>query len=98
MIRMEILIRDMSAATVKELDQKARNAGLSRQEFIKGYLERLAAVDAFRNEREEYASLVKNMAKIIGNNTEQMQKTMQILEDILEHVKEESKNGSRKTY
>ena len=66
---MEILIRDMSAATVKELDQK-----------------------------EEYASLVKNMAKIIGNNTEQMQKTMQILEDILEHVKEESKNGSRKTY
>ena len=98
MTRMEILIRDMSAATVKELDQKAKNAGLSRQEYLKGYLERLAAVDAFRNEREEYASLVKNMAKIIGNNTEQMQKTMQILEDILEHVKEESKNGSRKTY
>lgn len=98
MTRMEILIRDMSAATVKELDQKARNAGLSRQEYLKGYLERLAAVDAFRNEREEYASLVKNMAKIIGNNTEQMKKTMQMLEDILEHVKEESKNGSRKTY
>lgn len=95
---MEILIRDMSAATVKELDQKAKNVGLSRQEYLKGYLERLAAVDAFRNEREEYASLVKNMAKIIGNNTEQMQKTMQILEDILEHVKEESENGSRKTY
>lgn len=92
---MEILIRDISAATVKELDQKAKNAGLSRQEYLKGYLERLAAVDAFRSEREEYATLVKNMGLIIGNNTEQMRKTMQLFEDVLEFIKGDVNNGSR---
>lgn len=92
---MEILIRDISVATVKELDQKAKNAGLSRQEYLKGYLERLAAVDAFRSEREEYATLVKNMGLIIGNNTEQMRKTMQLFEDVLEFMKGDGDNGSR---
>lgn len=92
---MEILIRDISAATVKELDRKAKNAGLSRQEYLKGYLERLAAVDAFRSEREEYATLVKNMGLIIGNNTEQMRKTMQLFEDVLEFMKGDQNNGSR---
>lgn len=92
---MEILIRDISAATVKELDQKAKNAGLSRQEYLKGYLERLAAVDAFRSEREEYATLVKNMGLIIGNNTEQMRKTMQLFEDVLEFMKGDGDSGSR---
>lgn len=92
---MEILIRDISAATVKELDQKAKNAGLSRQEYLKGYLERLAAVDAFRSEREEYATLVKNMGLIIGNNTEQMRKTMQLFEDVLDFMKGDGDNGSR---
>ena len=92
---MEILIRDISSATVKELDQKAKNAGLSRQEYLKGYLERLAAVDAFRSEREEYATLVKNMGLIIGNNTEQMRKTMQLFEDVLEFMKGDGDNGSR---
>lgn len=92
---MEILVRDISAATVKELDQKAKNAGLSRQEYLKGYLERLAAVDAFRSEREEYATLVKNMGLIIGNNTEQMRKTMQLFEDVLEFMKGDQNNGSR---
>lgn len=92
---MEILVRDISAATVKELDRKAKNAGLSRQEYLKGYLERLAAVDAFRSEREEYATLVKNMGLIIGNNTEQMRKTMQLFEDVLEFMKGDQNNGSR---
>ena len=92
---MEILVRDISVATVKELDRKAKNAGLSRQEYLKGYLERLAAVDAFRSEREEYATLVKNMGLIIGNNTEQMRKTMQLFEDVLEFMKGDQNNGSR---
>lgn len=92
---MEILVRDISAATVKELDRKAKNAGLSRQEYLKGYLERLAAVDAFRSEREEYATLVKNMGLIIGNNTEQLRKTIQLLEDVSEFIKGDVNNGSR---
>lgn len=79
---MEIRVREMNAAVVKALDEKAAGLGMSRQKYLKEQLERLATVDAFREERNEYATLVKNMGIIIGNNTEQLQSVAELLEDI----------------
>lgn len=79
---MEIMIREMNAAVVKALDEKAAGLGMSRQKYLKLQLERLATVDVFREERNEYATLVKNMGIIIGNNTEQLQSVAELLEDI----------------
>lgn len=79
---MEIRIREMNAAVVKALDGKAAGLGMSRQKYLKVQLERLAMVDAFREERNEYATLVKNMGIIIGNNTEQLQSVAELLEDV----------------
>lgn len=85
---MEILIRNLEEATVKTLDKKAEKAGMSRQEYLLMYLNRLAAVDAYREEREEYSTLVKNMGVIIGNNTEQLSKVAELIEDIAEKMEE----------
>lgn len=85
---MEILIRNLEEATVKTLDRKAEKAGMSRQEYLLMYLNRLAAVDAYREEREEYSTLVKNMGVIIGNNTEQLSKVAELIEDIAEKMEE----------
>ena len=81
---MDIVIRNISEATAKALSSKARRAGLSRQEFLLNYLNRLAVVDAYREEREEYATLVKNMGIVVGNNTEQMQRVAELIEDLLD--------------
>lgn len=83
---MEIKIRNLSEATVRTLNQKAKKAGLSRQAYLQDHLERLAAVDAYRNEREEYSTLVKNMAVVIGNNTEQLAKVADFMEEIMDKI------------
>lgn len=78
----DVLIRNLEESTIKTLDNKAKKAGMSRQEYLLMYLNRLATVDAYREERGEYSTLVKSMGVIIGNNTEQLQKAAELMEDI----------------
>lgn len=85
---MDILIRGLGRATVKTLDEKAAKAGMSRQEYLLMYLNRLAAVDAYREEREEYSSLVKNIGTVIGNNTDQLLKVAELMEEIVDRLEE----------
>lgn len=85
---MDILIRGLGRATVNTLDEKAAKAGMSRQEYLLMYLNRLAAVDAYREEREEYSSLVKNIGTVIGNNTEQLLKVAELMEEIVDRLEE----------
>lgn len=85
---MEIVIRNVSEATAKALSSKARKAGMSRQEYLLNYLNRLAVVDAYREEREEYATLVKNIGTVVGNNTEQLQRVADLMEDLIEKMEE----------
>lgn len=91
---MDIVIRNVSEATGKALSNKARKAGMSRQEYLLNYVNRLAMVDAYREEREEYATLVKNMGAIVGNNTEQLQKVVELMEDLRDKV-EEMRDGGK---
>lgn len=81
---MEILIRNLEPATVRTLDEKAAKAGMSRQEYLLMQLNRMAAADAFHEERREYSTLVKNMGLVIKNNTEQLQEVADLLQDVLE--------------
>ncbi len=81
---MEILIRNLEPATVRTLDEKAAKAGMSRQEYLVMQLSRMAAADAFHEERREYSTLVKNMGLVIKNNTEQLQEVAELMQDILE--------------
>ncbi len=85
---MEILIRNLEESTVNTLDKKAQKAGMSRQEYLLMHLNRLAVVDAYREEREEYSTLVKNIGVIIGNNTEQLQKVAELMEEITDKMED----------
>lgn len=44
----DILVRDLSDAVIAALEKRATAAGMSRQQFVAGELERLALVDAPR--------------------------------------------------
>lgn len=78
---MNILIRNVNESTLKSIDNKAKKAGMSRQEYLILQLNRMAAVDAYREEREEYATLVKNMSVVIENNTEILGRAAELLQD-----------------
>ncbi len=83
---MDVLIRNLEESTARTLDKKAQRAGMSRQEYLLMHLNRLASVDAYQEERGEYSTLVKNMGVIIGNNTEQLQKAVELMEDIKDEL------------
>ena len=84
----DILIRAVDDTVAKALSQKAKKVGMSRQEYILMHLNRLATVDAYREEREEYSTLVKNMGAIIGNNTDHLQRVIELMEEIEEKMEE----------
>lgn len=79
---MEIKIRDLAPSTVKSLDEKAKRNGMSRQQYLKNVIEKVANVDSFYDERNEYVSLVKIMETIVGHNTEVLQDYRESMERI----------------
>ena len=79
---MDIILRNLEASTVKSLDEKAKRNGMSRQQYLKSVVEKVANVDAFYDERNEYVSLVKIMETIVGHNTEVLQYYRETLERI----------------
>ncbi|MGN0496929.1 MAG: hypothetical protein ACI4GW_11940 [Lachnospiraceae bacterium] len=83
---MDIIIRDLDPATVRSIDEKAKQIHISRQQYLLQQINRMATVDVFREERDEYSTLVKNIAKIIGQNTEQLNDFTKTLEELKEMI------------
>jgi hypothetical protein len=66
---MDIKIRNLDVRTVKCLDQLAKQKGLSRQEFLKNYLETLSITTSLQEKEDKYVSLVNQMAFVLKENT-----------------------------
>jgi len=71
---MEIKVRNIDPSTVASLDEKASARGLSRNEYLKRMLEKMATVDSWYEERNEYESLVKSLEGIIRHNSQELQR------------------------
>lgn len=66
---MEIKIRNLDATTVKTIDELANEKGLSRQEFLKNYLETLSIATSIQEQEEKYVTLVNQIAFVLKENT-----------------------------
>lgn len=84
LLKVKITIRNVDETTAKVLSHKAAKAGMSRQEYLLMQLNRMASVDAFMDARNEYATLVKNIAGVIAENTEQLQRFADCMENFEE--------------
>lgn len=85
---MEIKIRNLSETTVKELDFQAKKKGLSRQEYLKVYVEKLAMSNLVLETESKYETLVKKILGIVElnmkslkDNTELFNLTIKSLEE-----------------
>lgn len=85
---MDIIIRDVDPAIIRSIDEKAKKIKLSRQQYLLQQINRMATIDVFHEERDEYSTLVKNMAVIIGHNTDQLKQFTQEMETLKYLIKE----------
>ena len=66
---MDIKIRNIDAITIKKIDEIAKEKGLSRQQFLKNYIETLSVLGAIKESETKYVDLVNQLSFLIKENT-----------------------------
>lgn len=66
---MEVKIRNLDVKTVQRIDEIAKQKGLSRQQFLKNYVETLSVLDTIKNNEDKYIDLVNQLSFLIKENT-----------------------------
>lgn len=86
---MNVTVRNLDAGVVMKLNEIAKKQGLSREEFLRTYLENLAVLDEMKKLDLKYAELVREMAVIIDNNTKVLKKVNDTLSEYVDNKREE---------
>ena len=66
---MNIIIRDLDAKSVQKLDEISKGKGLSRQQFLKNYIESLSVLGVLKESESKYIDLVNQLSFLIKENT-----------------------------
>ena len=66
---MEIKIRNLDVITIQRIDEVAKEKGLSRQQFLKNYIETLSVIDIIKDSETKYVDLVNQLSFLIKENT-----------------------------
>ena len=86
---MNVTVRNLDAGVVMKLNEIAQKQGLSREEYLRTYLENLAVLDEMKKLDLKYAELVREMAVIIDNNTKVLKKVNDTLSEYVDNKREE---------
>lgn len=86
---MNVTVRNLDAGVVMKLNEIAKKQGLSREEYLRTYLENLAVLDEMKKLDLKYAELVREMAVIIDNNTNALKKVNDTLSKYVDNKREE---------
>ena len=86
---MNVTVRNLDAGVVMKLNEIAKKQGLSREEYLRTYLENLAVLDEMKKLDLKHAELVREMAVIIDNNTKVLKKVNDTLSEYVDNKREE---------
>lgn len=87
---MDILIRNLSSGAVATIDEKAKRQGLSRNEYLKVYLETLSVLDSLKESESRYTIILNKVIKVLEYNSLAIKKFCEVnLLDLEEIIKEE---------
>ena len=86
---MNVTVRNLDAGVVMKLNEIAKKQGLSREQYLRTYLENLAVLDEMKKLDLKYAELVREMAVIIDNNTKVLKKVNDTLSEYVDNKREE---------
>ncbi|MFF2241669.1 hypothetical protein ACFVUU_26510 [Bacillus thuringiensis] len=79
---MNVLIRDLDASLVKQIDELAKTKKISRQEFLHRYISNLAVLQDMKDLQDKHIELQKQSMILIKQNTQTMNRMLQVIEDI----------------
>lgn len=65
----EVRIRNVDAAAIAKIDELAAKRGMSRNAYLKQYIENLAVLEELKELDNRYASLVNIVAEAMEQNT-----------------------------
>lgn len=63
---MEIKVRNIDPVAVKKIDELARSKKLSRNEFLKIYLEKLSVLDNLNENERRFEASLSDVRKVLG--------------------------------
>lgn len=66
---MNIIIRDIDVKSLQKLDEIAKGKGVSRQQFLKNYIETLSVLGVIKESETRYVDLVNQLSFLIKENT-----------------------------
>jgi hypothetical protein len=70
---MDIIIRSLDTQSIQKLDEIAKAKGLSRQQFLKNFIETLSLIDTLEENNNKYVDLVNQLSFVITENTNVLQ-------------------------
>ncbi|ANC23036.1 hypothetical protein WR52_30510 (plasmid) [Bacillus cereus] len=79
---MNVLIRDLDASLVKRIDELAKAKKISRQEFLHRYISNLAVLQDMKDLQDKHIELQKQSMILMKQNTQTMNRMLQVIEDI----------------
>src|SRR5699024_7780302 len=81
---MDIVIRNINPSTVQDIDEKARDMDMSRQEYLKDMLENLTILEQINNREREYRVYLDKMYQMMKLTRDQLEKNTNTLNQLME--------------
>ncbi len=76
---MELKIRNVDAGAVARIDEVAKKKGMSRNQYLKVYIENLAVLGELKAMENKYELLLNKISKIIENNTDELERIREFI-------------------
>lgn len=86
---MEIKVRGVDPAAVKKIDELAKTKGISRNEFLKIYLENLSVLNSLKNSQVRFEEALSTVGMLLKNQQKEMigvQHELAEMRKIISHV------------
>lgn len=80
---MEIKIRNLEPATVKKIDELAKQKGISRQEYLKSHLESFAVSGLHSDIIDRYEKQLQVNNMLLEKNTQTMNEMIEIFKELM---------------
>lgn len=80
----DILLRNINPSIVKELDEKAKKIGLSRQQFMKDIIENYTILNNINDREMEYRNHLEKATKMMAVVGEQLEKNTEVINLLME--------------
>jgi len=80
---MDIMIRNLEPATVKKIDELAREKGISRQEYLKRHLESFAVSGLHSDIIDRYEKQLQVNNMLLEKNTQTMNEMIEMFKELM---------------